>query len=113
MRNVWYLSISALGALGVLFLAGCFNKTTREQVVPTPPVVQVNPPVVTPGTQVTTVTPAPNAQSSTTTWNNGQIVQRRSVTEEAPGEVQHQTTTTWNNTGGPPETTTTVTTSSH
>jgi hypothetical protein len=115
MRKNYRIVFPTIAACLSLIVAGCFSKTTKEvDTVPaSPSVVQVTPPVVTtvPGTQVTTVTPAPGTRTSTTTWNNGAVVQRNSVTEPLPGVVQKQTTTTWNGSeSAPSETTTTTTT---
>ena len=100
-----------------LMVAGCFSKTTKEiDTVPaSPSVVQVTPPIVTgvPGAQVTTVTPALGTKTSTTTWDNGAIKQRDTVTEPSPGVVQKQTTTTWNSSESAPAETTTSTTTTN
>jgi len=115
MRRNYPALLPALVTSIVLVVAGCFSKPTKEvDTVPTPPsVVQVTPPVVTtvPGTQTTTITPAPGTNISTTTWDNGAVVQKNTVTEPLTGVVQKQTTTTWNSSeAAPPETTITTTT---
>jgi PBP1b-binding outer membrane lipoprotein LpoB len=115
MRENCRILIPAIAACLTLMVTGCVSKTDKEvETVPaSPAVVQVNPPAVTavPGTQVTTVTPAPGTTSSTTTWDNGAVQQKNTVTEPAPGVLQKQTTTTWNGSGtAPSETTTTTTT---
>ena len=107
------LLLAAITATASLVVGGCFSKTTKEvDTVPAPPpVVQVNPPVVTavPGTQTTTITPAPGTRSSTTTWDNGAVIEKNTVTEPSPGVLQKQTTTTWNGSETVPSETTTTT----
>jgi hypothetical protein len=115
MRTYYRILLPAAAASIAFLVTGCFSKTDREidTAPPPPPVVQVTPPVVTtvPGTQTTTITPAPGTQSSTTTWQNGAVVQRNTVTEPQPGVVEKQTTTTWDNAGtSPSESITTTTT---
>ena len=117
--NILLLTIVVSVALSV---AGCFSRTTREvNTVPTPPpvvqvtppsVVQVTPPAATsvPDMQSTTITSAPGTRTSTTTWDNGSVVQKNTVTESLPGAVRKQTTTTWNSTDLPPSQTTVTTT---
>jgi|SRR6516165_8337077 len=104
-------------AVCVALTAGCFSETAKEvDTVPAPPsVVQVTPPVVTtvPETQTTTITPAPGTRTSTTTWNNGAVEQKNTVTESLPGVVQKQTTTTWNSSDVVPSETTITTTTAN
>jgi hypothetical protein len=91
-------------------LSGCFSSTKEVETVPAPvvqappPVVQVPPPVV--------VAPNPNASQTTTStsWGNGAVEQKR-TTRSVNGQVQNQTTTTWGNGTPSSETTTTTTTS--
>jgi hypothetical protein len=109
--------LPAITAAVALTVAGCFSKTTKEvDTVPAPPpVVQVTPPVVTtvPGTHTTTITPAPGTQSSVTTWDNGAVMEKNTVTEPSPGMVQKQTTTTWNSSEAAPSQTTITTTTTN
>ena len=117
MRQNYRILSPAIAASFALTVAGCFSKTTKEvDTVPAPPsVVQVTPPVVTtvPGTQTTTITPAPGTRSSTTTWDNDGVVEKNTVTEPLPGVVQKQTTTTWNSSEAPPSETTITTTTTN
>lgn len=117
MRQNYGTLLPAIAASAALTLGGCFSKTTKEvDTVPAPPpVVQVTPSIVTtvPGTQTTTIIPAPGTQTSTTTWDNGAVVQRNTVTEPQPGIVQKQTTTTWGNSNEVPSETTTTTTTTN
>ena len=94
-------------------LSGCFSKTVETVPAPAPiiqtppPVVQVPPPVV-----VAPADPsAPASQTTTTSWGNGAVVQKKTTTS-ANGAVQNQNTTTWSNGNSPSQTTTTTTTSS-
>src|SRR5262249_5519629 len=107
MRDYRILS-PAIAAIAALTVAGCISRTTKEVQTTPPPVVQVTPPVVTttPTTQTTTITPAPGTQTSTT-WDNGAVEQKNTVTEPEPGVVKKQTTTTWNGANSSPSETTT------
>ena len=117
--NILWQTIAVCIALSV---AGCFSRTTKEvDTVPTPPpvvqvtpppVVQVTPPVTTsvPEMQSTTITSAPGTRTSTTTWDNGSVVQKNTVSQPLPGTVQKQTTTTWNSSELPPSEATVTTT---
>jgi len=117
--NMLFVTIALSVALSV---AGCFSKSTKEvdtvpapppvvQVTP-PPVVQVTPPVTTsvPEMQSTTITSAPGTRTSTTTWDNGSVVQKNTVTQPSTGTVEKQTTTTWNSSELPPSEATVTTT---
>jgi hypothetical protein len=110
MRDCRILS-PAIGAIAALTIVGCISRTTKEVQTTPAPIVQVTPPVVTtpPATQTTTITPAPGTQTSTT-WDNGAVEQKNTVTEPQPGVVKKQTTTTWSGANSSPSETTTTTT---
>src|SRR5690349_8028758 len=109
MRDYCILS-AAIAAIAALTVVGCISRTTKGVQTTPAPVVQVTPPVVTtPSTQTTTITPAPGTQTSTT-WDNGAVEQKNTVTEPQPGVVKKQTTTTWNGANSSPSETTTTTT---
>jgi|SRR5215472_10574469 len=113
MRQNCRILLPAMAASLALTVAGCFSKTIKE--VEPPPVVQVTPPVVTtvPGTQTTTITPAPGTRTSVTTWDNGAVVHKNTVTEPSPGMTQKQTITTWNSSAAAPSETTITTTTTN
>jgi hypothetical protein len=93
-------------------LSGCFSSTKEVETVPAPaPLVQVPPPVVQVPAPVV-VAPASDASQTTTStsWGNGAVEQKR-TTRSVDGQVQNQTTTTWGNGTPSSETTTTTTTS--
>jgi ABC-type uncharacterized transport system auxiliary subunit len=95
------LPVTTLFAIATL--AGCYTSKKEVDTVPAPaPVVQVNPPAVV-------ASPPATSQSTTTTWDNGAVVQKNTVTQPQPGELQKQTTTTWGNGAGPSTTVTTTT----
>jgi hypothetical protein len=98
-------------AIGGL-LSGCFSSTKEVETVPAPaPVVQVPPPVVeVPPPVVVTPNSTASQTTTSTSWDNG-TVQQRKTSRSVDGQVQNQTTTTWGNGTPSSETTTTTTTS--
>jgi hypothetical protein len=98
-------------AIGGL-LSGCFSSTKEVETVPAPaPVVQVPPPVVqVPPPVVVTPNSTASQTTTSTSWGNG-TVQQRKTSRSVDGQVQNQTTTTWGNGTPSSETTTTTTTS--
>jgi hypothetical protein len=104
-------SLLILLAIGGL-LSGCFSSTKEVETVPAPaPIVQAPPPLVQVPPPVV-VAPNSNASQTTTStsWGNGAVEQKR-TTRTVDGQVQNQTTTTWGNGTPSSETTTTTTTS--
>jgi len=102
--------ILSLAVSGVL--AGCFTSSKEVDTVPVPAVVQAPPPAVVQVPAPVIVSPPPpveNESSTTTSWGNGAVEQKRTTTS-VDGTVQNRTTTTWND-GDPSESTTTTTTS--
>ena len=93
-------------------LSGCFSSTKEVETVPAPaPVVQVPPPVVqVPAPVVVAPTSDASQTTTSTSWGNGAVEQKR-TTRFVDGQVQNQTTTTWSN-GEPSSATTTTTTTS-
>jgi hypothetical protein len=107
----FHVGIIAIAFASGGLLSGCFSSTKEVDTVPAPaPVVQVPPPVVQIPAPVV-VAPASVASQTTTStsWGNGAVEQKRTTTS-VDGQVQHQTTTTWNNGEPSSETTTTTTT---
>ncbi len=92
-------------------VAGCFTSSKEVDTVPVPAVVQAPPPqIVQVPAPVVVAPPAPvaNQTTSSTSWGNGAVEQKRTTTD-VDGSVQNRTTTTWNS-GDPSQTTTTTTT---
>src|SRR5271167_1524230 len=86
----------AFGISGMV--SGCFSSMKEVDTVPAPaPVVQVPPPVVQiPAPVVVAPTSEASQTTTSTSWGNGAVEQKRTTTS-VDGQVQHQTTTTWNN----------------
>jgi len=108
----FHLMIVVIAFVGGGLLSGCFSSTKEVDTVPAPaPVVQVPPPVVQiPAPVVVGPTSEASQTTTSTSWGNGAVEQKRTTTS-VDGQVQHQTTTTWNN-GEPSSETTTITTTS-
>jgi hypothetical protein len=102
------LSIAVSG-----ILSGCFSSSKEVDTVPVPaPVVEQAPPAVVQVPAPVVMAPAAGqTTTSSTSWGNGAIEQKR-TTESVNGDgtVQNRTTTTWNGGGGEPSQTTTTTT---
>jgi len=97
-------------------LAGCISTTREIDTVPATPLVQAPAPVVVASPPSVVQVPAPvvvagpATTTTSTSWGNGAIQQRKTTTSVDGTAVQRQTTTTWNNGDSPSQTTTTTTT---
>jgi hypothetical protein len=117
MRSyVRYSSLAISLAISSL-LYGCFSSTKEVDTVPAPsPIVQVPAPVVVAAPAPVVRVPAPvvvagpASTTTSTSWGNGLVEQKKTVTAVDGTPIQKQTTTTWNNGDPSSETTTTTTT---
>jgi hypothetical protein len=99
-------------------LCGCISTTRTVETVPEP-MVQVAPstPVAVEPSRVVVASPAPvvvpapgpSQTTTSTTWDNGAVQQKRTTTSVDGTPVDSHTTTTWN-AGDPSSQTTTTTT---
>jgi len=105
--------ILSIAVSGILY--GCFSSSKEVDTVPAPaPIVEQAPPPVVevPAAPVVMAPAAGQTTTSSTSWGNGAIEQKRTTeTVNGDGTVQNRTTTTWNGVGDvPSESTTTSTT---
>ena len=123
-RILRYSSLAiALSVSGVVY--GCSSTTKEIDYVPAPaPIVQVAPAIVEVPAPVVVSSPPPvvevpapvvvaspaTSQTTTTSWGNGTVEQKK-TTRTDEGTLEHQTTTTWHE-GNPTSQTITTTTTS-
>jgi hypothetical protein len=99
--------VLSLAVSGIL--SGCFSSSKEVDTVPVPAPVVLAPPVVQVPAPVV-MAPVPSQTTTTMSWGNGAVEQKKTTTD-LDGTVQNRTTTTWNGNGDEPTQTTTTTTS--